>query len=123
MSDLKIDTATGDLDLSTNDAILLSDGDDIRQHLRIRLRTFRGSWFLDLNVGIPFYDNILVKNPSINVVRSILRQAILTTPGITGIDTFSFDYDGDTRTLNIELVARITSSDEPLVFTEELVIT
>lgn len=120
--DLQVDTTTGDLALSNNDLVLLDGIQAVAQHIRIRLRFFLGEWFLDSEVGLPYYQQILKKNPNENIVRSVLRKAILTTPGVQEISSFSFEFEGSTRVLTVNFVAKITDSDEPLVFDEELVI-
>lgn len=54
MSDLKLGV-DGDLEIKNGDLLLTTSDDAVRQHLQQRLRTFLGEWFLDLDVGIPFF--------------------------------------------------------------------
>jgi hypothetical protein len=49
------------------------------------LMTILGEWFLDLNKGVPWVESILVKNPSFEYIRGILRNQILTVPGIVDV--------------------------------------
>lgn len=55
MSNLKLDTA-GDLALESNRLVLVSGVDEIRQRWLIAIRTILGEWFLDRNVGVPYFD-------------------------------------------------------------------
>ena len=121
MADLLIDVATGDLDLSTNDAQLVTGSDEIAQHLRIRLKFFLGEWFLDTRLGVPYYQEILKKGAKLTVVQEVLRVVILSTPGIIEILSFSFDLVSVTRSLSLDLRAKITG-DEVLDFNEELIV-
>ena len=82
MSDIKLDESTGDLELDTGDLQLTTGADAVRQHLQQRLRTFRGEWFLDLSTGVPYYQDILKKNPNPLVVDGVLKDAVLSTPGV-----------------------------------------
>lgn len=119
--DIKLD-ANGDLDASTGTFVIISGADAIRQSLRIRLQFFLGEWFLDQRLGVPYYERILVKNPSTNVVRSILREAILETPGVIETTAFRTDYDNAARRMTVTFSARVEGSDAPLDFSEEFVI-
>lgn len=121
--DFKIDTATGDIDLSTNDLVLLDHIEAVAQHLRIRLRFFLGEWFLDQRVGIPYVEKILGKvGRRENVVRAIFRKVILTTPGVEALRSLDLTYTGETRLLTLEFDADIVGADEPISFLEEMVI-
>lgn len=121
MSDIRLDPVTGDIDVSTGDLLLTSGTEAIAQNLRIRLRMFLGEWFLDTRQGIPYFRNILIKNPRTNVVRSIFRQAILTTPGVTGLDKLVLDFDNSLRQLDVSFDA-VTDTGEILTFDEVFII-
>lgn len=119
--DLLLVVNTNDLDVSTGDLQLTSGVDGIAQHLRIRLRFFLGEWFLDPRVGVPYFQELLVKNPGTSVVRTIIRDVVVTTPGVATMNNFVTSYDGATRKLDVSFTA-ITTSGEPLEFTEEFII-
>lgn len=121
MADLALDTTTGDLDVS-GDAAHIVDGDDaIVQHVALRLRLFRGEWFLDSRVGMPYYERVLVKNPDLVAVRSAFRQAIIETPGIATLDKFSLVLNSATRLLSVEFTAT-KESGGTLDFSREFII-
>jgi len=120
--DIKIDTATGDLAIENGDLVLLDGPEAIAQHLRIRLRFFKGDWFLDTRIGIPYFEQILIKAPNENVVRAIFRKVILETPGVEGLRSLSFTYDGAARRLTTEFDADIVGADVPISFVEEMII-
>lgn len=106
MSDLRLDEQTYDIELTNGDLVLTEKSDAIRQHVRQRLWTFFAEWFLDTSVGVPYYQVILVKNPSLANVEGVLQQEILATPGITELLAFELDYDSATRELSVEFQAR-----------------
>jgi len=100
MSSFAIDTATGKLKIPLE----LVDGiDETAQRMRIRYRFFFGTWFLDTLLGIPFFRQILVKNPNLPIVGAILRQVALTTPGVQSLSSFSLSVDSGTRELTVDL--------------------
>lgn len=73
-ADLKF---TNDLVIENGDIILLGHDDADGQSIRDRLSTFRGEWFLDLLFGPDYRKDILVKNPRLDIVSSILKDQIL----------------------------------------------
>ena len=103
---------TGDLALS-NDSPLRSTGiaslnaggslveiegvEQVRQRLVSRLRFFRGEWFLDLRQGIPYYRDVLVKNPRSPAIRSLFRRVILDTPGVLSLPRLDLVIDERAR--------------------------
>lgn len=114
MSDLRLATTDYDLELSNGDLVLTVESDAIRQHVQQRLWTFFAEWFLDTSVGVPYYQLILVKSPSLDNVEGILRETILATPGISELNSFVLDYDNATRQLSVEFQAK--ARDEVIDF-------
>jgi hypothetical protein len=115
MSDLAIDT-TGDIVLTDDAVTLVTDADAIAQNLRIRLRMFRGEWFLNPLEGMPYLENVFQKNPKIPVVAALFRRAIRETPGVAEVVSFVPNYDAATRTFSVSFEARVETG-EILTFT------
>ena len=121
MSDFKLD-ADGNLDLSTNDLQLVTGADAIAQHLLIRLRMFRGEWFLDRRIGIPYFQSILVKSPNLTAVRGIYRTAITSTPGVIRVEKFSLDFERSTRELQVPFSALLDGEEVARDFSEVFIL-
>lgn len=111
MKDIAL-TASGDLDLSTGSVRLVEGIAAVAQRIRIRLRRFRGEWFLDVNAGVPYFQDILSRKYKQALVEGILRSEILSTPGVLSILEFALDFDGRTRTLSLNF--RVLTEDGPL---------
>lgn len=107
--DLALDPDTGDLLIEDFDAQLVRDLDSVEQDLRVRLQFFLGEWFLDTTVGIPFYEDILVKNPNIPNIESILKAKILETEDV--IELLSFDTAFENRILTVSFEVRTEYGD------------
>ena len=121
MSDIKLDD-NGDMFLDGSGSMVLVTGDEaIAQQFRIRFRFALGEWFLDTRVGVPYFQEILVKNPNLTRVRGIYRQLIETTPGIESIEEFTLTLDNSTRTLSLSFAARKTDG-ETIEFNDEFII-
>jgi hypothetical protein len=129
--DLKL-TVNNDLDVEDGDLVFISGTEAIAQHLLIRLRTFKGEWFRDLNIGMPYLIRsgseildspaaILKKNPNIAIVQTRFRQAILTTPGVIELTVFNYEWDKATRVFTLNF--RALTTEGPLDFSEEFILT
>lgn len=81
----------------TNGDLTLVDGiDETAQRIRDRLSTFKGEWFLDLDYGPDYRNDILIKNPRIPIISAILRAEILKSA--TGKFTrFDSDLSSDRK--------------------------
>ena len=73
--------------------------DEAIQRMRVRFLFFLKEWFRDQNLGVPYFEHILIKRPNLTLVRSLWRQVILGTPGITGLNRLTESYDPVLRTL------------------------
>lgn len=120
MADLLLDVTTGDLDISTNDYQIVTGANAIAQHLRIRYRFFLGEWSQDTRLGVPYFREILKKNPNQSAVRAILQNVATETPGVVEVRNFSLDLDGETRALTVEFDLGV-DVDGQLVFEPFLV--
>lgn len=117
--DIALDKNTHDLLIKNGDLQLVSGGDQIAQHLKIRLWLFQGEIIFDTSLGVPYYSHILVKNPDIDIVESVLRETILETPGITG--PFSgFNLSWDTSLRELDLTFEVEGTNGPISFSEVL---
>ncbi len=90
-ADLKF---TNDLVIENGDLVLLGHDDADGQSIRDRLVTFKGEWFLDILFGPDYRQDILVKNPRLDVVGSILKDEILKS--VDGTFT-EFDISTDAQ--------------------------
>lgn len=88
--DIKQDS-DGDILINVNDLELTSGLEAKAQHLAQRLRTFLSEWFLDLRVGVAYFQQILIKNPNPAIVDSVFKKEILNTPGILQLTSFGLD--------------------------------
>jgi len=102
MSSFQLDQATGDLLIVNNSLSLTTGLEAIRQHMQCRFRLFLGEWFLDESLGVPYYQDILVKKPSFNVVQEVLKNTALETVGVIELTQFNFEYDANAREANLD---------------------
>lgn len=98
----------GDILIASGQLSLISGVDEITQNVLQNLRTFLTEWFLDTTVGVPWFQQILVKNPERSKVDAVLINAILSTPGIQGLLAYSSTVDEKTRSLSVAFKAQST---------------
>ena len=103
--DLLLDENTWDLDMSDTDLRLVTGRDAIRQHLIQRLKTFLAEWFLDQRIGVPYFQQVMVKSPDPVVLDSVFKAEIINTPGIVELLAFDFSIDARTRELLLSFTA------------------
>ena len=108
MSDIKMNVEGSDLEIINGDLALTSGYDGVRQHLQQNLRAFKGEWFLDLDNGVPYFEDILKKNPNPVVLDGVLKDAILSTPGVIELLSFDLNYINSTRKLTLDFSVNST---------------
>lgn len=119
MADLTLNKESWDIELSGQDMAFTSDSEAIQQHLEQRLKTFYQEWFLDRRVGVPYFQQVLVKSPDPIVLDSVFKAVIVNTPGVTELLSFALETNRSTRELRLSFKAAITN-DETITFDEVL---
>jgi len=105
--DLYLDPDTNDLGLSVGGDSRLTSGilETTAQQLRIALRLFLGEWFLNRRIGVPYYRDVFVKNPKVDLVRVLFRRCILANANVEAVSRLDLDYDPGARTLVVDFEA------------------
>lgn len=113
MLDFKL-TKSGDLELTDTGDILPTDS--VCQAVRIRLLWFFDEWRLGPEFGLPYFENILVKNPNESKIRHLIREAVMSVDEVTDVQEVEMSIDSRTRAASITVVF---STDED-TFREEV---
>lgn len=104
--DIQLDPLTHDLVIVPPGDIQLVDGAArVAQQIKITLLMFLGEWFLDTDFGVPYLEQILVKNPKFAGINALLRARILNVPGVTRILSLTMDMDRARRELVVSFAA------------------
>lgn len=98
----------GDLAIENHHFVIARGITYTRQQLSIRFKFFLAEWFLDLREGVPYYRDVFVWNPNLDVIRSLFRRVALRTPGVVALPRFDVIFESATRVLsfNFEAVCR-----------------
>lgn len=100
MRDLYLNV-NGDVELSNGDLRTVDGNDSIQQAIGLALMLFKGEWFLDEALGVPYYESILVKAPNLNAIREIFRQKLISVSGVLAIVQLDLSFDRSSRTLSL----------------------
>ena len=80
------------------------DREGIQQRIGQTLRTIAGEWFLDLDYGLPYFEQVLVKNPNLPSVQDIFRRALLSVKGVSSVERLTLSLDTPNRILRVDWV-------------------
>lgn len=92
-----------DLAIIDFDLQLTTDEQAIAQRVKQALLLFRGEWFLDQTLGIPYYKDVLGTKNSIDSVRAVFIDAIRSVAGVKDLTEFNIGLNDATRTLSITM--------------------
>jgi len=89
MSDIKL-TKGGDIDLTSGRVTLLpTEQESTTQRLLIKLKTYRGEWYLDISQGIPYFQRIFQRGGNVkSVADTVIKNAIQNDEGVISLDSF-----------------------------------
>ncbi len=90
--------------IRNGDWAFAEDRTGIQQRISQVLKTIAGDWFLDLDYGIPYFEQILVKNPNLPSVQDLFRRALLSVKGVSSVERLTLDLNTTSRTLTVNWV-------------------
>lgn len=88
-----LQTSEGDIDTTNGRFSVIVGPPEKAQKIENRLGLFEGEWFRDQRIGTLWWKRILgLKNPDLQIVRRVLRNAILSVPGITDLEEENLSF-------------------------------
>jgi len=110
---LGLDTNTRDLKLTPGKNLsIVESPENVAQQIECRLETFRGEWFLDNTLGVPFFAQVLLKTNDKARLGAVFKAEILKLSEVIRIEQLESNIDKSTRTYNItKLVVKVQSGE------------
>lgn len=112
MIDLQINGLTKNMVITNRDFVLTPTlSEYVAQKLKLHLSIFKGEWYLNNTIGIPYFQEIFVKNPNLSRIEDIFKREIISIMGVDSIQSFILNYDNNTRELAVTFTALLTNSE------------
>ena len=99
----------GDLSLSDTglEEVLTVLEDEVNQRMTVRLNFFQGEWFLDLSAGTPYYQQILQKGVTDEVIRGVFGAVVKGTEGVSRLIDIQYTLNKSTREMRLSFKAQL----------------
>jgi hypothetical protein len=88
----------------------------VAHHVRWRLMTHEGEWFLDIEAGVRWLEDIMAHRFDPTLAEAMIKNEVLDTPGVAGINALSIGYDKPNRNLNVRGMDVATEYDNQNVW-------
>jgi hypothetical protein len=94
----------GDLVLTADgrDLQLVSGAAKVAQSIKVRAQIFKGSWRYDRQLGMPYFQDILVFGASVELVRRRFHELIANTDGVLSVQSLTIKFDRTVETIFVE---------------------
>lgn len=96
-------TAGGDLAINSAGDISLTDS--VQQAIAIRLRWFADEWRLGKDIGVPYFEEVLIKKPDTAKIEQIVRDEILSVSEVRDVKSVVCEVRPEIRTVFIRYEA------------------
>jgi len=97
--------SNNDLVLINGSFVTVDRGEEVAQHIRTRLLFYIREWFLNVNSGTTWFDEVFVRPVDLSRIETIVKNRIRSTPGVTQLTYFEMSLNRNTRILNISFSA------------------
>lgn len=81
--------------------------ESVAQRLRVRFQWVKGEWFLDKRQGIPYLEEVFLKAPNLQLIRSLFSGVLRSTEGVADIDSLELTTNRHTRELLLSFTVRL----------------
>ena len=98
LSLMRVNGAPADLHLDDmGNLATVTDTEAVGQHVRQRLMSYEGEWFLDKSVGVPWLTEVMGGSYDPVVAEALTKAEILETDGVTEVSSFSIRFNRAVR--------------------------
>lgn len=102
----ELKNTSGDLEIVNGSLATVEGEDQLFQAVRQRLQTLRGEWRYNLNLGIPYIEEITTKIEDLDLVKSIFREALIETDGVAEVIDLQLTRERGSRNLIVDATIR-----------------
>lgn len=117
--DLAIDSLRGDLIIANGNLRNVYGADEVAQRVSTRLRRQLGEWFLNTEVGIPWYGSDgLLGSKRKDEAEVLIRSVVNSTEGVSRITSFNRYDNIDSNSLTLTIGISTIYGDSTVIITE-----
>lgn len=100
-----------DMNFGHGIADMAIDAEAVAQNVKTRLYLLQEEWFLDVEAGVPWLQDIMVKPANLALAESIIKQTILDTQDVSEMVSFDMTLDRNTRKISISATVKTIYGD------------
>jgi len=109
----------GDIDVSSGAPRLSTGQQAVKQGIQIAIQLIKGEWYLNLDAGLPHFENATVTaaeaimGQRFDEIKALAayRAAILSVPGVASLDSLTITFEGTTRVMTVRWHVLTTFGD------------
>lgn len=101
MATLELDPLTNDLVFENGSLSTISGDEEIRQKVEFVLRTQLGEWSFDTAFGVPYLEEILIKDFDLDQIKARLTAILAAVEGVTEVTELTLTLDEGDRILRV----------------------
>ena len=101
-----------DLKIENFDLKLTDNNEIVAQRIKQALLLFKGEWFLDVDLGTPYYESILGHKNSLDTVRAIFVSEVQRVEGVKEVVKMEINLNNANRTASINLAVIDETNNE-----------
>jgi hypothetical protein len=110
---LALDPETHDFFVGDDGSLaIVEDAEAVGQLAKQRLMTYLGEWFLDTQVGVPWFQEVFVRPFNELVTESHIKRTILNTRGVEELVAFEMRINWTIRQIDVVRADVRTEFDE-----------
>lgn len=112
MKNLYVDPDTHDITLINRNLRLTTTTTEwLSAKIEAHLKVYQGEWFLNRLLGIPYFQEIFIKDINISDVTAILSEQIRGIEGVEDLVSFDTIYNSSTRLYNYTFTVIATTGE------------
>jgi hypothetical protein len=89
-------------DIAISDTADISIKHSIRQDVKIRLQWFLEEWRFNPEVGIPYFEEVFIKNPNTDLIAHIFRGEAIKADCVKEVTNVLVEVDGKSRKVTVK---------------------
>jgi hypothetical protein len=101
--DLKLDGAAHDLEITSGDLSMVSDGSEVAQSWKTRMLWLIGEWFYNVSLGMPWFTKMFRLSASPVARRQYIIDCTMGTQGVRAISSMEQTTSEHIGTLAMEI--------------------